>query len=69
MWSRNALPSYTNKILSLIPIVVMLHITGPALVVQCPRNVVLVHGEKLKMVLLKNKIATDLGEKFTTDSI
>jgi Cft2 family RNA processing exonuclease len=34
-----------------------------------PRNVVLVHGEKLKMVLLKNKIATDLGEKFTTDSI
>jgi hypothetical protein len=26
-----------------------------------PRNVVLVHGEKLKMVLLKNKIATDLG--------
>ncbi len=34
-----------------------------------PRNVVLVHGEKLKMVLLKNKIVTDLGEKFTTDSI
>jgi Cft2 family RNA processing exonuclease len=34
-----------------------------------PRNVVLVHGEKLKMVLLKNKIATDLGEKFTTDYI
>jgi hypothetical protein len=34
-----------------------------------PHNVVLVHGEKLKMVLLKNKIVTDLGEKFTTDSI
>lgn len=26
-----------------------------------PKNVVLVHGEKLKMVVLKNKISTDLG--------
>lgn len=33
-----------------------------------PRNVVLVHGEKPKMVILKNKISTDLGE-FLSESV